>query len=406
MVSDGVIGRSRKRRRSFYVVVLAAATATVLALPTHAAHAATDGSKVTESKPVPSSTPLGGVCESEFDPNGKLWVEQYISSQVAKYDTETGSFAQHNTPMPLSVPGGMEMGPDNRMWMPEVTGNALVGIDVDTGDMKEVPLPWAHAFTAKPPRDVPTVGGLPIASTLPDLHVGLAMSNDVAQGPDGAMYFTLGGLNAIGRYDTETGEFSKYTVPGEILGQAQALLGIIKRGPGRTLVMDVPQMNKVVTLNVDTKKFKQYTMPTPASLPVGVRAGSDGNIWVTEALAMKIARINPDTGKIKEYPLGSLQRVSGSLLGDLQEGSLGNPLPFLGPITEGPDGNMYFAVSLPLALGLGNKVGRLDPDTGKVKMWRTPTAVSSPCDLNVSPDGKYLYWGELAANKVGRLKIG
>lgn len=388
LTSTEKMRRSIWRRRRI-VSGSAVAVAAMLTALVPAANAGAAEPRVTESARVPSSLPLGGVCESEFDPQGELWVEQYLSSQVARYDTQTGDFEQHNTPMPLSVPGGMEMGPDGRMWMPEVTGNALFGIDTQTGERKEVPLPWAHALNLEQPP----------------LHGGTSLSNDIAQGPDGKMYFTLGGLDAIGSYDTSTGEFAKYPVPGEILGQIQSLLGIIKKGPGRTVVMDLPQMNKVVTMDVDTKDMKQYTMPTPASLPVGVRGASDGNIWVTEAFAMKIARINPRTGAIKEYPLFSPQRVAENLRGDLKEGSFGNPMPFLGPITEGPDGKMYFAVSLPLALGLGNQIGRLDPKTGNVETWRTPSSFSSPCDLNISPDGRYAYFGNLASNTVGRLRL-
>lgn len=388
MASSGKARRSVWRRRGV-VSGGTVAVAAMLAALIPATSVGAAGPRVTESARVPSSLPLGGVCESEFDSQGKLWVEQYLSSQVAKYDTQAETFEQHDTPMPLSVPGGMEMGPDGRMWMPEVTGNALFGIDTKTGKHKEVQLPWANALNVKKPP----------------LHLGIALSNDIAQGPDGKMYFTLGGLNAIGSYDTQTGEFEKYPVPEEILGQIQALLGIIKKGPGRTLVMDLPQMNRVVTLNVDTKQMKQYTMPTPASLPVGVRGGSDGNIWVTEALGMKIARINPNTGAIKELPLFSVDRVAGNLLGGLKEGSVGNPMPFLGPITEGPDGKMYFAVSLPLALGLGNQIGRLDMNTGEIETWRTPSSISSPCDLNISPDGEYAYFGNLASNTVGRLRL-
>lgn len=166
---------------------------------------------------MPSSVPIGGVCETEFDQNGKLWVEQYVSSQLARFDSEKYTFEQFETPMPLSVPGGMEMGPDGYLWLPQVTGNSLLRVDTSTGAMEEIVLPWADALNAR-------LLGLPA-------HSGLTLSNDITRGADDAMWFTLGGLNAIGRIDPVTREMTKYQVPGEVGGQAGALFGIIKPGP-------------------------------------------------------------------------------------------------------------------------------------------------------------------------------
>lgn len=98
-------------------------------------------------------------------------------------------------------------------------------------------------------------------------------------------------------------------------------------------MFDIPQQNKVAIIDIDTKKFTLYTMPTPVSFPVGVRTDDKGFIWVSESAGMKIARIDPVTGVIVEYPLfgadGLLKGVTG--------GSLGNPLPLPGPIAQGSD---------------------------------------------------------------------
>jgi len=331
------------------------------------------------------------VCETQFDATGTLWVEQYLSSQVARYDLSTGRFTEYRTPMPLSVPGGMAVGPDGGLWMPEVTGNALLRVDPGDGSMREYRLPWRDAFDT-------TVAGLP-------LHGGLALSNDVVAGTDGAMWFTLGGLDAIGRFDLATHEFTEYPVPGESLGQVQGLFGIIKPGPGNTIVMDVPQQNEVVTLDVHTHRFTRYPLPTPSSFPVGVWTARDGSIWVTESLGMKIARIDPASGAVQEFPLFGAAGVLTTVEGDLTHGSIGTPLPQPGPITQGSDGNLYFTLSFPIALGLGNQLGMINPVTHQAKVWRTPSSGSSPCDLQGTQPGS-IWFGELATNRIGRLAIG
>jgi virginiamycin B lyase len=370
-------------RRTLACVGACAVVATVAVLP-----ASADGA-VTEYGPLPS-IPVSGVCETHFDSGGSLWIEQYLSSQVARFDPAAGTFTEYDTPMPLSVPGGMAFGPDG-LWMPEVTGNALLRVDTADGGMREYQLPWLNALNA-------TAFDLP-------LHLGLGLANDITAGPDGAMWFTLGGLNAIGRFDPVTRSFAEFPVPGEILGQVQSLFGIIKPGPGTTIVMDLPQQNAVVTFDVFSHAFTRYTMPTPASFPVGVWTAKDGSLWVTESLGMKIVRITPATGAIQEYPLFGIGGLLTTVEGDLLHGSLGNPLPLPGPITQGSDGAMYFALSFPAAVGLGNQIGMVDPATGRTQAWWTPSSASYPCDVQGEQAGS-IWFGELTPNKVGRLQFG
>lgn len=370
-------------------VAASTALGTVTATPATATVAASG--PITEYGPLPSSLPVSGVCETHFDAGGELWIEQYLSSQVARFDPASGAFTEYATPMPLSVPGGMAFGPDGGLWLPEVTGNALLRVNPADGGMREFPLPWLNALNT-------TVLNLP-------LHLGLSLANDITPGPDGALWFTLGGLNAIGRFDPATGRFAEFPVPGEILGQVQSLFGIIKPGPGSTIVMDLPQQNAVVTFDVFTHRFTEYPMPTLLAFPVGVWTAKDGSIWVTESLGMKIAKITPATGAVQEFPLFGLGGLLTSLEGGLLAGSLGNPLPLPGPITQGSDGNMYFALSFPAAVGLGNQIGMIDPATGQVRMWWTPSSVSYPCDVQGEEAGA-IWFGELTANKVGRLVIG
>ncbi|MFB9832962.1 Vgb family protein [Actinoallomurus acaciae] len=340
---------------------------------------------VVEYGPLPTG-PISGACEVEFDLKGRLWVEQYLAGQFARMDPQTGRFTEFNTPMPLSVPGGEEVGQDGAIWSTEVTGNSLLRIDPDSGAMRELRLPWANALSVK-------------ALDLP-LHVGLGLANDISKGPDNAMWFTLGGLGSVGRIDMTTHTMTRYRLP-TALGAEQALFGIIKPGPGRTMVTDMPLENKVYSINVDTKEVTSYTMPTPLSFPLGVTTGPDGAIWVTEELAMKLARIDPATGKITEYPLLG---ANGLLSGLLNGISIGNPLPIPGPIVTGSDGRLYFPLNFAGSVGLGNRMASFDPATHKIATYPTPSSLSSPCDLNNEQAGS-IWFAELTANKVGRLII-
>lgn len=381
-------GRGGVRRRRA-VTALAGAAAMVASSIVTFSTASAEETGIVEYGPVPSSIPVGGVCEVEFDHNGKLWVEQYLSSQIARYDIQNDEFTNFNTPQPLEVPGGMDIDDEGNMWLPGVVSNSLIKLDTSDGSMEHIKLPWANALNTE-------------KFELP-LNAGLGLSNDVAWGADDAVWFTLGGLNSMGRYDPATGEFSKYKMPGEILGQAQALFGIIKPGPGRTVIMSAGQVNKVYMMNVDTKKVKTYTMPTPNSFPIGIRSDSKGNIWVSEGLGMKIVKIDPDTDEITEYPIYGVGGILNSVIDGLAQGTVGNPLPMPGPIAEGSDGNIYFAVSFPLATSLGNQIARFDPETHEVKTWHTPSSGSYPCDINMHQPGT-LWTGLLLPNKIAKLE--
>ena len=72
---------------------------------------------------------------------------------------------------------------------------------------------------------------------------------------------------------------------------------------------------------------------SPASLPRGITAGPDGNVWFTELDGNRIGRITTG-GSITEFRI----HTTGS-----------DPLG----ITSGPDGNLWFTEYI------GNKIGRL-----------------------------------------------
>lgn len=392
--------RPERRRIALGAIGGAMAVAAAIVVPSSGAAADQQDSPIVEYGPVPANlglvggiglpAPLGGVCEVESDGKGKLWIEQYLTSEITSYDLETGEYQSYPTPQPLSVPGGMDKDGQGNFWMTGVTNNSVIRIDTADGSYKQWPLPWNNALST-------TLGSTP-------LNVGVSLSNDVAWGPDNALWMTLGGSNAIGRFDPATEEFSKFDVPGEILGQVHSLFGIMKPGPGRTILFNLPQMNKVGTIDVDSKEITQYEMPTPLSWPTGIRTAHDGMIWVGEGLGMKLAKVDPTTGAVTEYPLLGVDGLLTSILNGLDAGSIGNPLPMLGPVVEGQDHNIYAMVAFASPATLGNQVLKFNPRTEEVTMWPTPSHASYPCDINPDENGT-LWFGELVAQKFGRIDV-
>lgn len=92
-------------------------------------------------------------------------------------------------------------------------------------------------------------------------------------------------------------------------------------------------------------RVQHFALPTVGSVPIYIKAGPDGNMWVTELVGNKIARVTPD-GRVTEFAIPTF-----------------NSRPIA--IVPGPDGNMWFSEEA------GNKVGRIDRD-GRITEFAVP----------------------------------
>jgi streptogramin lyase len=105
----------------------------------------------------------------------------------------------------------------------------------------------------------------------------------------------------------------------------------------------------------------EFPIPTADRNPQEIVVGSDGNLWFTEGTPDGgIGRITP-SGVITEFPVAPSQNV-----------------PYLGPITAGSDGALYFRSKSSLA------IDRMTPD-GQVTETGIPNV--GPEELTLGPDG-------------------
>lgn len=321
----------------------------------------------------PPTVPLATPCEIEFDASGIAWVEEIAGNAITRLDPATGAMRRFPLTNPAGLPSGMEFGPDGYLWFSEVAGNAIVRLDPADGSMEEFPMPYT-------------------GTVLDDLPLGIRATIDVSGNKDRGMWFTMAGLNAIGRIDIDTKEFTSYPLP-----TPGAVPLIIQPGPGNTMVFSELLGNKVATIDVTTKEIREYPVPTPASLVQGVTTAADGTIWWTGTGGQQLGTVDVTTGRVTEIPIIPLRRNGPLPI------SLGNPLPMPGPVRIGSDGKVYFAEGN-LVFG-GNKIGQYDPRTRRLNEYATPTPVSAPCDLNNQNPGA-IFFGEFTGNRVGRLTYG
>jgi virginiamycin B lyase len=166
--------------------------------------------------------------------------------------------------------------------------------------------------------------------------------------------------------------------------------------------------------------IKEWIVPTSGSRPHDPLATADGAIWYTGQFANVLGRLDPKTGRIKEYPLtpkagphgltadkdgniwytGNFNSRIGKLnprTGELTEYSMPNPAardPHT-PIFD-QKGMLWFT------LQGANMVGRLIPQTGEIKLVTSPTPKSRPYGMVVNSKG-IPFLVEFGSNKIASI---
>jgi virginiamycin B lyase len=238
--------------------------------------------------------------------------------------------------------------------------------------------------------DVPTKGAHP---------------HDPAVGPDGSLWFTEQMVSKLGRLDPATGVFREYPLKGEndgphglvadrdgniwYTGNFAAHIGKLNPRSGEvtqyrmpndkaedphtavfdaqgTLWFTVQVGNMVGRLDPKTGKIELKQAPTKGALPYGIQINSKGVPFFCEFGTNKMAKIDPQTMQIVEYPLAESARPR--------------------RLAIAADDKVYFTDYQ------GGNLGRLDPVSGVVKMWSSPGgAGSDPYGIAITPDGMVWY---------------
>ncbi|MDH5761940.1 MAG: Lyase-like protein [Nitrospinota bacterium] len=126
----------------------------------------------------------------------------------------------------------------------------------------------------------------------------------------------------------------------------------------------------------------EYHTPTPDSSPADLALDGRGNIWFTEINANRIGMLDPTKAKsltsegITEYELPNP-----------------NSRPYF--LTVAKNGMIWFTEG-------GNRIGSLDPKTGKIKEYDIPSPHSEPHQIAEGQDGT-IWFLEFHTNKIGRL---
>jgi virginiamycin B lyase len=162
--------------------------------------------------------------------------------------------------------------------------------------------------------------------------------------------------------------------------------------------------------------IKAWQAATPGSRPHDPLAARDGSLWYTGQMANVLGRLNPKTGRVREYPLkmphsgphGLTEDKDGHIWYTGNTGSLIGMLdPKTGTVTEfktpepGDPHTLIFDKSgiLWFTMQNANRIGRLDPKIGEIKLLTLPTAKARPYGMALDSKGT-LFVVEFGANKI------
>jgi streptogramin lyase len=160
-----------------------------------------------------------------------------------------------------------------------------------------------------------------------------------------------------------------------------------------------------------------YTLPTPDAQATAITLGPDGNLWGAESQGNAIARITP-TGTATEFPLPTAGSAPASIVAgpdgqlwftESSVARIGHMKPPAGAISEitlasgaqpqgiavGADGNLW------VALSGTNAIARVTP-AGTVISFPVPTLAASPFAVTAGPDGN-VWFTERTAGRIGRI---
>jgi virginiamycin B lyase len=279
---------------------------------------------------------------------------------------------------------------DGAIWWSGQLSNKLGRIDPKTGTIREYTLKSAHSGP-----------------------------HGLVEDKDGNIWFTgnVGGF--IGKLDPKTGVTTEYAMPDPAAKDPHTLIF----DHDGMLWFTVQQANMVGRLDPKSGEVKLVTSPTPKSRPYGMAVNSKNVVHFVEFGANKVATIDKNMA-IKEYTLpdpgARPRRIAISpddmiWYTDFSRGFLGRLDPVTGKVTEwqspsGPKSEPYGIVFTRGALWYNesfakpNTIVRFDPKTEAFQTWAIPGGGDIVRNMDVMPNGNPVTANSLA-NQVGMVEI-
>jgi len=201
----------------------------------------------------------------------------------------------------------------------------------------------------------------------------------------------------IGRLDPRTGETKEWRMPPLKPGFPEGTLSI-EFGPDGYLWIPRFRQGGYTRFDPRTEKFQTWLVPAEyndaRAIQPQVAAAPDGTAWFPGGESLLIFRVDPETGRVTASPMYPGYKPDEKSAGIIQFSYNATPA---GHSTYGlaadSKSNIYICDIV------GGNIGKIDPKTGEVKLYKTPTLNSGPRRISVDAQDR-VWFGEYYSNKL------
>ncbi len=332
-----------------------------------------------------------------------------------KVASKSPKIVDYNFPTKYSAPFGLAIGLDDRIWVTESSGNTLAVFDPRTNELKEY--------------RIPSTVGLPEIDweydarnkTMPERTVNVysvGTPGNIVIDKKGIVWFVLQLGNAIVRFDPEKEEFIELPVPThdarpyDLAIDSKGGIWYVQKNAG-----------KLGYMNYEEKRSFEIDLGKDSHM-MGIAIDSDDQVWFSNVGGNYIGRYNPETKKVKTYPITVPLSQPGMMRFDkdgmlwicnLRSRQLGVLMTERGiySVVELPG---YNTVPQSLAPGNDNKIWIVDSMTNKIgyfdsitlrwKMFEIPTPNSQSMAIVMDKAGDMWFTqNDRNANKISKLVV-
>jgi streptogramin lyase len=190
------------------------------------------------------------------------------------------------------------------------------------------------------------------------------------------------GEQILGKLDTRTGKVTEYPIP-RLKAKLPTGMLALRFDEDQNLWMGMQFQGGIAKFDKKTGTFQTWSLPPEINGDyVQVNQVSpehshvDGKVWLQDAGTYTVLRLDLQSGKFEVFAPYAI------------------PRPNIYDVISDPQNNVYFT-------GFGREdIGRIDAATGKVTIYKTPTAGSGPRRGMLDTQGR-LWFGENHADRIG-----
>jgi streptogramin lyase len=201
-----------------------------------------------------------------LDSHGDVWFTELNANAVGRLDPHAGAIKQFALATSSSTralnPYGIAIDPHGRIWFTEAATSTIGWLDPATGK--------PHFFT------------------FPGVAAGLM---EIASDLHGTIWVTSFNSGLLLNLNPQTGAIRHYYAPSPG-GNAGGLYGLTIT-PDGAIWVTLSALSIIARLDVAADRFFYYTIPTSASLPLGIASSPNHTLWFTEAGSDKIGMLEP-----------------------------------------------------------------------------------------------------------------